>query len=109
MLTFFYGGRVAEMITQLIFPNILAGLRVANNFGCRALYKLPWRASVSLVVVRFNATFLLLWLYCEKMYTSFMNDAVARMHSDCLIHPRYLNITTAFYSVTECSNVTVFV
>ena len=37
------------------------------NFGCRALYKLPWQASVSSqLVIRFNATYLLLRRYCEK-------------------------------------------
>jgi len=29
-------------------------LRVAYNFGCRALYNLPWRASVSSHQVQYN-------------------------------------------------------
>jgi len=33
-------------------------LRVAYNLGCRTLYNLPWRTSVSTVAIRLNVTFL---------------------------------------------------
>ena len=49
-------------------------LRVAYNFGCRALYNLPWRASVT-VPTRFNVTFLPLRLCCENTRTCFSKDA----------------------------------
>ena len=48
-------------------------LRVAYNFGCRALYNLPWRASVS--NHRFNVTFLPLRLCYESTRTCFSKDA----------------------------------
>ena len=47
-------------------------LRVAYNFGCRALYNLPWRASVS---TKCNVTFLPLRLCCVNSRTCFSKDA----------------------------------
>jgi len=46
-------------------------LRVAYNFGCRGLYNLSWRASVT----RFNVTFLPLRLCYENTRTCFSKDA----------------------------------
>jgi len=47
-------------------------LRVAYNFGCRALYNLPWRASVSSHQVQRNIpTFEALL----RKYTCFSKDA----------------------------------
>ena len=45
---------------------------VAHNFGCKALHKLPWRASVSSHQVQCNIH--ILRPYCEKIYTTFLND-----------------------------------
>jgi len=69
-----------------------------------------------MVVIRFNATFLPLRPYWEKMRTSFINNAESLTMYGCAlwcrqivyICPYSLNTTTAFYSVTECSDVTVF-
>ena len=46
---------------------------VAYNFGCRALYNLPCWASVSIHQVKSNIP--TLRPYCEKIYTTFLNDA----------------------------------
>jgi len=46
---------------------------VAYNFGCRALYNLPCRASVTIHQVKRDIS--TLRPYCEKMYTTFLNDA----------------------------------
>ena len=60
-------------------------LRVAYNFGCRALY--TFRGERVLVVIRFNVTFVPLRPHCEKMCTCFLNDGkvqqykVARFHA----------------------------
>jgi len=45
----------------------------AYNFWCRALYNLPWRASASSHQVQYNIA--ILRPYCEKIYTTFLNDA----------------------------------
>ena len=46
---------------------------VAYNFGCRALYNLPWRASVSSHQVQCNIR--ILRPYCEKICATFLNYA----------------------------------
>jgi len=70
-----------------------------------------------LAVIRFNATFLPLTPYCEKICTSFLNAAESLTTYGCAlscsqivyIRPYSLNTTTAFYFATKCSDVTVFV
>ena len=67
-------------------------LRVAYNFGCKALYKLPWRASVSTHQVQFNiptfeAVALLrkyTYLFLERCRKSNNIWLHALMQSDCL-------------------------
>jgi len=102
-------------------------LRVAYNFGCRALYNLPitlgaglyatCRGERVLVVIRFNVTFLPSRSCWEKMCTCFLNDSENLATYGCAlwcsyivyICPYSLNNTTAFYYfVTECSDVAVF-
>jgi len=46
---------------------------VTYNFGCRTLYNLPWRASASSHQVQCNIP--ILRPYCEKIHTTFLNDA----------------------------------
>jgi len=87
---------------------------VAYNFGCRALYNLPWRASVSSHQVQCNSP--ILRLYREKICTTFLNDEEILTTCDFVlscsqivcIRPYCLNAATAFYFVTECSDVAVF-
>jgi len=70
-----------------------------------------------LVVIRFNATFLPLRFYEEKMCTCFLKDAESLTTYGCVLwcslfiyNLSYsLNTTIAFYFVTECSDVKVFV
>ena len=65
-------------------------LRVAYNFGCRALYNLPWRASVSTHQVQCNIpTFEALlrkytYLFLERCRKSNNIWLHALMQSDCL-------------------------
>ena len=65
-------------------------LRVAYNFGCRALYNLPWRASVSSHQVQCNnVTFLPLlrkykYLFLERCRKSNNIWLRALVQSDCL-------------------------
>ena len=90
-------------------------LRKRKCFPFNAAKKI-WKKRV-LVVIRFNATFLPLKPYCEKMCTSFLNDAESLTSYGCApwcsqivyICPYSLNTTTAFYFATECLDVTVFV
>jgi len=68
----------------------LQRLRVAYNFGCRALYNLPWRGSVSSHQVQCNIpTFEALlrkytYLYLERCRKSNNIWLRALMQSDCL-------------------------
>ena len=90
-------------------------LRVAYNFGWRALYNLPWRASVS--STRFNATFIPLRLCYENTCTCFSKDAenlttygyVLWCSQIVCIRHYSLNTIIAFYSVNEWSNFAVSV
>jgi len=65
-------------------------LRVAYNFGCRALYNLPWRASVSSHQVQCNSpTFearlrKYTYLFLERFKKSNNMWLRALMQSDCL-------------------------
>jgi len=84
----------------------------AYNFRCRVLYNLPWRASVSSHQVQYNIA--IMRPYCEKIYTTFLNDAeivtcvfVLWCSQVVYIRPYCLNTTTAFYIVTECLDVAV--
>jgi len=86
---------------------------VAYNFGYRVLYNLTWRAIVSSHQVQWNIP--IVRPCCEKIYTTFLNDAeilttctfVLWRSQIVYIHPHSLNNTTAFYFVSECSDVTV--
>jgi len=88
--------------------------RVTYNFECRALCNLPWWACVSSHQVQCNIP--ILRPYCEKICTTFLNDA--EILTTCgfvfwcsqifYIRPYCLNIATAFYIMTECSDVAVF-
>jgi len=44
-----------------------------------------YRGEQVLVVIRFNATFLLLTPYCEKICTSLLNDAVSLTTYGCVL------------------------
>jgi len=90
-------------------------LRVAFNFRCRALYNLPWRASVSSHLVQCNIpTFGLCY---ENTRTCFSKDAenlttygyVLWCSQIVCIRPYSLNTIIAFYSVNEWSNFAVSV
>ena len=82
-------------------------LRVAYNFGCRALYNLPWRASVSNHQVQCNIpTFEALlrkykYLFLERCRKSNNIWLRALMHQIICIRHYSLNTTIAFYSVIE--------
>jgi len=75
---------------------------MAYNFGCRALYNLSCRASVSIHQIKSNIP--TLRPYCEKIYTIFLNDAEILTRYFCVlwcsqniyIRPYSLNTTTAF-------------
>jgi len=68
----------------------MQGLRVAYNFGCRALYNLPWRASVSTHQVQCNIlNFEALlrkytYLFLERCRKCNNKRLHALMQSDCL-------------------------
>jgi len=53
-------------------------LCVAYNFGSRALYNLPWRASVSSHQIQYNISTLEAFL--RNMSTCFLNDAESQQH-----------------------------
>jgi len=65
-------------------------LRVAYNFGCRALYNLPWRACVSSHQVQCNSPTFEAWLrkytylFLERFKKSNNMWLRALMQSDCL-------------------------
>ena len=70
----------------------------AYNFGCRALYNMPWRASV--IAIRFNVIFLYLkhlyentsslaYLFFERYRKSNNIWLRALMQSDCLYSPLF--------------------
>jgi len=77
-------------------------LRVAYNFGCRALYNLPWRTSVGSHQVQCNIpTFEALlrkykYLFLERCRKSNNVWLRALMQSDCL----YLSLLFEHYSRT---------
>ena len=90
-------------------------LRVAYNFCCRALYNLPWRASVSIHQVQCKIpTFEAL---LQNTRTCFSKDAenlttygYVLWCSQIVCTRHYsLNTTIAFYSVNEWSNFAVSV
>jgi len=91
-------------------------LRAAYNFGCRALYNLPWRASVSSYQVQCNIpTFETIlknvYLFLERCKESTMYGCSLCFSQIVYtsISPYYLNTTTVFYFVTECPDVTALV
>jgi len=92
----------------------MQGLRVTYDFECRALYDLPWRESISTHQVQCNIpTFDALtrknkyWFLqiCRKSKTY---GHVGWCSESVCIRPYSLNTTTAFYFVTECSDIAVF-
>ena len=56
---------------------------VAYSFSCRALYNLPWRASVCSHQVQ--CIIPILRPYCEKIYTTFLNDAEILTMCSCML------------------------
>ena len=91
-------------------------LRAAYNFGCRVLYNLPWRASVSSYQVQSNIpTFETLLKKCVSVSWTMQSPTMYSFALCCSpivytsISPYYLNTTTAFHFVTECPDVTVLV
>jgi len=56
---------------------------MAYNFGCRALYNLSWRSSVSSHQIQCNIP--ILRPYCEKIYTTFWNDAEILTTCGCVL------------------------
>jgi len=109
-----FSSNAAKKMLQQILAKIVKQ-SVAFNFGYRALYSLPCRASVSSHQVKSNIP--TLRPCCEKIYTTFWNDAEILTRYFCVlwcsqiifIRPYSLNTTTAFDLVTECSDVAVFV
>ena len=102
-LSIFRGFRLLEKVAQCTMIHLLFSeasfqkkkscmqrLRVAYNFGCRALCNLPWRASVSSHQVQCNIhTFEALlrkykYLFLEKCRKSNNLWLCALMQSDCL-------------------------
>ena len=85
-------------------------LRVAYNFGCRALYNLPWRASVSSHQVQCNIpTFEALlrkykYLFLVRCRKS--NNVWLRALCSQIVCTRHYSFNTiiAFYAVNEWSN-----
>jgi len=83
---------------------------VAYNLGVGSIQP----TELVLVVIRFNATFLLLRPYCDKIYTSFLNEAESLttygcgLWSNVYILPYSLNTTTTFYFATEYSDVQMY-
>ena len=81
-------------------------LWAAYNFGCRALYNLPWRASVSSHQVQYKIpTFEALLRKCKYLFLERCRKSNnvwlrALMQSDCTRHYS-LNTIIAFYSVIE--------
>jgi len=90
-------------------------LHVAYNFGCRALYNLPWRESVSIHQVQCNIPIFeaLLrkykYLFLERCRKSNNVWLRALMQSVVCTHHYSLNTIIAFYSVIEWSNFAVSV
>jgi len=88
---------------------------VAYNFGCRVLWNLPWRASVSSRQVQCNIpTFEVLsrknvLLFLEKSPKMYGYGLWCSQIVYIDIRPYSLNATTAFYFVTECPKVTLLV
>jgi len=90
-------------------------LCVVYSFGSRALYNLPWRASIS--IIRFKVTFLPLRPYWEKMCTCFLNGEKSLTTYGCMLHcsqivyvrPYSLGTTTTFYFVNKSLDITVLV
>ena len=60
-------------------------LRVAYNFGCRALYNLPWRASVSNHQVQCNIPTFETLCY-ENTRTCSLKDAEIRKSNNVWLH-----------------------
>jgi len=56
---------------------------VAYNFGCRALYNLPWQASVSSHQVQSNIS--ILRRFCEKICATILNDAEILTTYGCVL------------------------
>ena len=86
------------------------------NFGCRALYNLPWRASVSSYQVPCNIpTFDTLLKKCVSLSWMMQSPTIYGCALCCSqivytsISPYYLNTMTVFYFVTECLDITVLV
>ena len=107
-----------ESVFHLMLHQMLAKIvkqSVAYNFGCRTLYNLPCWASVSIHQVKCNIPSLR--PYCEKIYTTFLNNAeILTTHGYVLwcshivyISPYSLNTTTTFDFMIECSDVAAFV
>ena len=79
-----------------------------KNCGCRALYNLPWIASVSSHQVQCNIPTFEASL--QKMCTCFSKDADSLTMHGCMLScsqivyicPYSLNTIITFYSVTEC-------
>jgi len=84
----------APMYASQLWCNVrkpcMQRLRVAYNFGCRALYNLPWRASVSSHQVQCNTpTFEALLRKCKYLFLERCRKSNnvwlrALMQSDCL-------------------------
>jgi len=99
-----------------MFQQILAKIvkqSVAYNFGCRALYNLLCRESVGVHQVKCNIP--TLRPYCEKIYTTFLNDrnsnnvfCVLWCSQIIYIRPYSLSTTTAFDLVLGCCSACLF-
>jgi len=113
--TVFFRSFCAPMYASQLWCNFrrpcVQKLRVTYNFGCRALYNLPWRASVSSHQVQNNIpTFEALlrknvYLFLERCRKSDNVWLRTLMQSDCLYRPYSLNTTSTFYFVTDCSDI----
>ena len=89
-------------------------LRVAYNFGCRSLYNLPWRASVSSHQVQCNITFEALlckykYLFLERCRKSNNVWLRALMQSDCLYSSLFFEHYNRILLVNEWLNFAVSV
>jgi len=100
------------MLQNYVTPNI--GQKLSSNqwpIILGAGFYTTCRVERVLGVIRFNATFLPLRPYCEKIYATFSNDTESLTtygralwcRQIAYIRPCSLNNTTAFYFATECS------
>ena len=110
----FFTSRYAPQLCCDFRKAYIHRLRVAYNFGYRALYNLPWRASVSSHQAQCNIPTFVAYredvhLFLEKSPKMYGYALWCSQIVYVDIRPYSLNTTIAFYFVTECPEVTLLV